>query len=58
MNRYGDIYYVNLKERKAYVDHPIDMETKILYSKRHKTVIPKFRAFELEDIANSVNLIE
>jgi hypothetical protein len=47
MNRFGDIYYINLKDRKAYIDHPIDMETKVLYAKRHKTLIPKFKAYEL-----------
>ncbi len=57
MNRFGDIYYINLKDRKAYIDHPIDMETKVLYAKRHKTLIPKFKAYELQDVSGSIHLI-
>lgn len=58
MNRFGDIYYVSLKDRKAYVEHPVDMETKILYAKRRKVTVPIFRAYELEDVSSSVGLIE
>jgi hypothetical protein len=58
MNRYQDIYYINLKERKAYVDHPIDMETKILYAKRHKKPLPRFKSYPLDEVAESVDLIE
>jgi hypothetical protein len=34
------------------------METKILYAKRHKSTLPKFRSYQLEDVSGSIGLIE
>ena len=45
-NSNKDIYYINLKEKKAYIDHPVDMDAKILYAKRVKLLIPKFKSYE------------
>jgi hypothetical protein len=57
-NRYGDIYYINLQDRLAYFDHPIDMHYKKLYSEINNLTMPYFRSFKIEQIAASLDLIE
>lgn len=57
-NRKKNIYYINLKERRAYVDHPIDMEFKILYAKKNNFLPPKFPSVRVEEIATSMHLVE
>lgn len=43
INRRGDVYYINLEERKAYVDHPVDMEIRITDALKYKKRVPVFR---------------
>ena len=57
-NRKKNIYYINLKERRAYVDHPIDMEYKILYAKKNSLLPPKFSSVKVEEVSMSMNLVE
>lgn len=40
------------------MDHPVDMDTKILYAKRYKTQMPRFKSYELSDVVGTMRLIE
>lgn len=58
INRFGEVYYINLEDRKAYADHPIDMETKITYALNKKKKIPVFQEYRIEDISRSLKLVQ
>ncbi len=57
MNRKGEVYYINLEERKAYTDHPVDMEISITDALRHKKKVPQFREYSIEEVSRSPRLI-
>ena len=57
INRGGEVYYINLEERKAYLDHPIDMEAKISYALKRGRRVPVFKDFSLEQVAQSMELV-
>jgi hypothetical protein len=48
INRYGQVFYINLEERKGYVDHPIDMFYKINYAMKSKQKLPTFPEYTIE----------
>lgn len=58
MNRKGDIYYVNLEQKKAYIDHPIDMEILITYALKYKKKLPVFKEFQIEEISKSPRAVK
>ena len=58
INRNGEVYYINLEEQKAYIDHPIDMEAKISYALKRGRRVPVFKEYKLNDIARSMHLIK
>jgi hypothetical protein len=58
MNRKGEVYYINLEERKAYTDHPVDMEITITDALRHKKKVPAYREYSIEDVSRSPRLIQ
>lgn len=58
INRKGEIYYINLEERKAYQDHPVDMEILITDALRHKKRVPVFKELAIEQISHSPRLIQ
>jgi hypothetical protein len=42
----------------AYLNHPVDMHFKKLYSKNNELPIPKFKSFRISEIAKSMDLID
>lgn len=57
LNRYGDVYYINLEEKKGFMDHPIDMEYKITYALRYKKKVPLFKQYTLDQISEDTRII-
>lgn len=58
INRRGEVYYINLEERKAYLDHPVDMEIAITDALRHRKKVPVFREFAIEEVSRSPRLVQ
>lgn len=58
LNRRGELYYINLEDRKAYQHHPVDMEIAITDALRHSKKLPAFREFAIEDVSRSPRLIQ
>jgi hypothetical protein len=56
-NRQGNVYYINLIEQMAYIDHPVDMHFKTLYAKNNDLPVPTFKGFRIEEVATSLDLI-
>ncbi len=57
-NRNGDIYYINMKEQRAYLAHPVDIQTKRKYAQKKGRPVPKFNNYPLEAIAKSMKLVQ
>lgn len=57
INRYGKVFYINLEEKKGYVDHPIDMFYKIDYAVKTKKKIPSFQEYSLDQISEDPKII-
>ena len=46
LNRHGQVFYINLEDKKAFIDHPIDMEYKITYALKYHNRIPHFNEYK------------
>lgn len=57
INRRGQVFYINLEEKKGFVDHPIDMFYKIHYAIKTKKKIPTFQEYSLSEISEDPKIL-
>ena len=57
INRHGKVFYVNLEDKKGYIDHPNDMFYKIHYAMTTKKKVPVFQEYTIDQITQDPRMI-
>lgn len=57
INRKGQVFYINLEEKKGFVDHPIDMFYQIHYAIKTKRKIPTFQDYSLDEVSEDPRIL-